>query len=124
MRPHLSDFKVTLLFYFIYLACILLSHLAIEGKVHGSDDFNVPLLVKHHQESHFMAGAVVGLGMDAYLREVSPHLKPLPRFLISVATALTIGTFKEHVMDHTPRNKEIGPWGLGAAAALSIRFTF
>jgi hypothetical protein len=88
----------------------------------ASDALHIPLLVKHHQESHAVAGALVGLGMDWYLKEVTP-LRPIPRAAIAIGTALLVGTFKEHVMDRHPRNKEIGPWGVGAAAALALEYT-
>lgn len=92
---------------------------------HASDDFmHIPLLVKYHQESHAAAGALVGLGLNEYLKDNMPTLKPIPRFVVCVATCLVLGYGKEHVADHHARNKEIPPWGWGCAAALTIRYVF
>lgn len=89
--------------------------------VQASDALHVPLLVKYHQESHAVAGALVGLGTEAVFHN---RLGFWPRLAIGVGTALAVGTFKEYVIDKHPRNKEIGPWGVGAAAAVTLSYTF
>ncbi len=86
-----------------------------------SDAMHVPLLVAHPYESHAAAGAIVGLATDALLRG---HTSRGKRLLIAVGTALVIGTAKEYLVDHHARAWEIPPWGLGAAAALSFRYSF
>ncbi len=102
----------------------LIPLLLLASVASASDVMHVPLLCKHWKESHAVAGSLVGLGMDAYLKEVSP-LRPIPRALIAIGTALLVGTFKEHCVDHHPRNREIFPWAAGAACAcigFEIRF--
>jgi hypothetical protein len=84
--------------------------------------YNVPYLVAHPYESHAAAGAVVGLALDEFLKRRQCS-QPV-RLCTCVLTALAIGTAKEYMVDLHARNWEIAPWGVGAAAALSFRYSF
>ncbi len=106
-------------FYVIYL---ILFTFILAKAAFGSDALHVPILVKYHQESHAVAGALTGLGVDYVLEHSTRMNRPL-RFVVSVASALALGAVKEYCIDKHPNNKEIGPWGLGAAAALTISFS-
>lgn len=85
------------------------------------DWMHVPVLVAYNYESHGGAGAIVGLAVN----EVLPKRMPkIARLGIATLTAVAIGTGKEYVLDQKARPREIWPWGVGAAAALSFRFSF
>lgn len=104
------------------LSLIILSF-AFLSPLRAADAMHVPLLVKYHQESHFTAGFLTGMGTDYLLTKCGVENKPI-RFASSVGFALGLGTAKEYLIDKHPRNKEIGPWGIGAAVGVSIRWAF
>lgn len=82
---------------------------------------HVPALVEYSYESHAAAGALVALAVDGVLEG---HTSKGMRLLVAVGSALALGAAKEYLLDLHPHNREIGPWGVGAAAALSLRFVF
>ena len=82
---------------------------------------HVPLLMRYNYESHAVAGALVGLGSD-YLMD--GHFSQITRLTVSVGAALLLGAVKEYLLDKHPNNREIAPWGLGAAASLSFKYSF
>ncbi len=90
-------------------------------------DYNVPYLVQFHQQSHAAAGALIGGTVDLAMRRFLPMRSRsghVVRILTAVGVALAVGTIKEHGLDLHARDKEIGPWGIGAgAAALACEFT-
>ncbi len=91
-------------------------------------DYNVPLLVTYHQPAHAVAGALLGVGTDFAIRRFLPMRSregKVVRVVTAVGVALVAGTVKEYLIDRHPRDKEIGPWGVGAgAAALACEFTW
>jgi hypothetical protein len=75
---------------------------------------HVPLLVKYHQLAHTVAGMLVGV---VCLLVFGIGWLAL---VVSVPVALALGTVKEYRVDEHPRNKEIGPWGIGAGIACLV----
>lgn len=86
-----------------------------------SDLMHIPLAVRYNYESHAVAGALTALAVDGLLEGRTSKGK---RLCIAVASALALGSAKEYLLDQHPHNREISPWGIGAAAALSVRFAF
>lgn len=87
--------------------------LLLSSALCASDLLHVPLLVRHWPESHFAAGALVGLGMQYAMRHEDIH--PVGKFILATLTAGAVGMVKEAFIDKHPRAKEIPPWILGSA---------
>lgn len=91
-------------------------------------EWNVPFLVEHHQQAHAAAGALIGLGTEAAMRQFLPMKSRsghVVRVVSAIGLAIIAGAIKEHGLDLHARDKEIGPWGIGAgAAALTCEFVW
>lgn len=82
---------------------------------------HIPVLVKYNYESHALAGAIIGIIVAL---GIGHHLPRIAILGIAGGAALIFGAAKEYVLDINARPREISPWGLGAAAAVAVRFAF
>ncbi len=91
-------------------------------------DFNVPYFIKYHQQAHAAAGFIIGGTVDLAMRHFLPmetRTGRVVRIVSAVGVAIAAGAIKEHGLDLHARDKEIGPWGIGAgAAALTCEFVW
>jgi hypothetical protein len=90
------------------------------GAARASDVMHVPLACKYHQESHAIAGGLVGVIVG---ETGGKGMRFLPRLCVSVGAALVAGTVKEYVIDHHARPSEIPPWALGAGV-VAVAYEF
>ncbi len=88
-----------------------------------SDAMHVPLLVKYSDASHAAAGAIVGVAVEQIMRAETPASR-IERLVSAAIAALAVGTAKEYLLDRHAHDREIPPWGVGACAALSFRYSF
>ncbi len=91
-------------------------------------DWNVPFLVEHPQQAHAAAGMLIGGTVDLAMRHFLPMRTGtgrVVRVVTAIGVAIAAGAIKEHGLDLHARDKEIGPWGIGAgAAALTCEFVW
>ncbi len=97
--------------------------LCLAAPAAASDFMHFPALCRYHQESHAVAGGIVGAIVN-YTAD-SYGMRTMPRLIASTVAALAVGTFKEYLVDHHARPSEIPAWGVGGAVvslAWSWRF--
>ncbi len=98
------------------------------GAVSVISQYDVPYFIKFHQQAHAAAGALIGGTVDLAMRHFLPmetRAGHVVRIVSAVGVALAVGAIKEHGLDLHARDKEIGPWGIGAgAAALACEFVW
>ncbi len=86
--------------------------LALSAPLCASDIMHVPLLCKHWEASHAAAGAIVGAVANSIADSYGARF--VPRLVGATVAALAAGTFKEYMIDHHARPREIPAWGAGA----------
>lgn len=87
----------------------------------SKDHTHDSIFFKYDKESHAAGGAIIGITLGLVLQGHLPHWAILS---VAVIAAILVGTHKEYFLDKNPDNRDISFWGLGAAAALSVLFSF